>query len=131
LNLFDTGTSTFNANWRADGPGTHVPTFASRAFDSIEFLFVDVEPGTGERGGLLEPSSSFLFFLDTNARGYNRSGHYVVDSSLSFCCPDSVTINGGSERFATLAPVAEPETYALMLIGLVSLWWVFTTSRRS
>jgi hypothetical protein len=34
--------------------------------------------------------SQAILFLDTNARGYNRAGHYVVDSSLSFGSPTAL-----------------------------------------
>ena len=103
LALSDAGPFTINANWRADGLGTHAPTFASRAFGAIEVLFVDVQVGAGESGGLDAPDSSSFFFLDTDARGYNKSGRYQLDSSLDFTGSMGLVISGSSAAIRSCA----------------------------
>ena len=116
--LTDASPLTHNANWLADGLGSQAPTFASRALGTIQFRFVDIIPDQGENGGLFAPRDSYFFFLDTDAPAYNKSGQYVLDSSLDFSGSMTVEIRGRSDSFATFAPIPEPQTYALMLTGL-------------
>jgi hypothetical protein len=106
-----------HSDWRSDGPAGVPPSFGSAngvtgrsswgwfANEGYGFLF----------GG----ASSALFFVDTDAKFYSKTALFSLDSNFSSTQGES---RGASGLYATFAPaIPEPETYALMLIGLLSV----------
>jgi hypothetical protein len=122
--------------WRADSGRGVAPSFRRHSpAEQAELSFVDVVPGVGEFGGRKISNRSYLFFLDTNADAFDRSGDYLLDSSLARL--GGSPIGGGSGlygAFATAAvtttPIPEPQTTALMLAGLAAIGLIVRRQRR-
>ncbi|HET8693846.1 MAG TPA: PEP-CTERM sorting domain-containing protein [Aquabacterium sp.] len=101
-----------DADWRSDGLGS-VAASTGRLFNvssyptgDVNFLF-----GDGIRAG----SSSYFFFLHTDAVNYARTARFDLVST-------SDSISGLNSTFAPAVP--EPSTYGLVASGLVvaGLW---------
>lgn len=101
-----------DADWRSDGLGS-VAASTGRLFNvssyptgDLNFLF-----GDGIRAG----SSSYFFFLHTDALNYARTARFDLVST-------SDSISGLNSTFAPAVP--EPSTYGLVASGLVvaGLW---------
>lgn len=94
---------TLDADWRMDDVGERAPGVA-RYFGStdgsVNFLFDDLPAGAG--------LTSYFFFLDTQARAYDKSGRFDVLCGPSECI---------SDLFATFAPVVVPLPAAAWLFG--------------
>ncbi|MCW7538054.1 PEP-CTERM sorting domain-containing protein [Aquabacterium sp. A7-Y] len=96
-----------NAGWRIDGLGDEGVQSATRSVDgnAVQFDF-GFELNEGE--------SSRFFFVDTDATAYAESGTGTVDLTPSH-------LETGVDSFTTFAPVPEPSTAALGLLGLAAL----------
>jgi len=111
--LNDFFTSSYDADWRADGLGSRAPTFAYLV-GSLDlptrlmyFQFQDATIGAGQ--------SSYFLLLHTDATQYARTATYVVNPVQPFFGdPDP------HDFYPTFAPaVPEPQSWALMGAGLL------------
>jgi len=103
-----------DANWRSDDLGGVGPQVA-RNFGSghVNFLFTPpvFDPGTVNIG--LHPTdSSRFFFVRTDATAYGRVGVYDFVSGPT---------DGISGLYTTFAPVPEPSTIGLAVLGILGL----------
>lgn len=121
---FGTAAGTYDVDWRRDLPGTSYPSVADAGTVDgrwqIAFGFSDefVEDGNGNPvDNRLDPGDvSSVFFVDTDARAYDRSATVFVMSLTN----GSNWMGGVSQPLATFAPVVpEPDIWALMAVGAV------------
>lgn len=117
LRLGDFIAPEYNANWRIDGLGDQGPAMAMlfgapHAPGFVNFRFF--ERSDTEKGAGLEPGESSNFILmDTSAKLYGKTAVYDLTRF------GQSTI---SPSYATFAPaVPEPQTYALMALGLLGI----------
>jgi hypothetical protein len=100
-------TPSYDADYRTDSLGNTAPTdaylFGGSAGD-VNFNFT----GANQRG-LAPANSSYFIFLHTNATNYSTSAVYDLTN---------VGQTQISSLYATFAPVPEPQSIALMLVGL-------------
>jgi hypothetical protein len=109
--LNDFFTSSYDADWRADGLGSKAPDFAHLASSLFggplyyEFQFHPIAPG----------EQSYFMLLHTDATHYAKTATYVVNPVQPiFEEPDP------NDFYLTFAPaVPEPSTYALLVTGLL------------
>lgn len=102
-----------DADWRQDGLGSSAP-FVARVFNpagnpggAINFLFTGPPVLPGDPA--LDDTGSRFFFLHTGATDYAKIANYDLLGG-----PNQAL----SREFQTFAPVPEPSTYVLMVLGL-------------
>jgi len=121
FHLQDFVASSYDANWRQDEPGRDGPVFFAE-YGEVVFHFIHQDPNIppwSPQGGIGSTYDSRFFFLHTDATRYAPSATFSVDMGDLY----GERIFGVSGRYATFAPapVPEPASWALMLIGGIAL----------
>jgi hypothetical protein len=123
ISFSGTGTNTFSSGgfnggtydslsytlYGYNGPATFTPTSAPAP--AVTFSIA-----SGAEGFFTSPTS----FYTLAQSAFNNTLSEIVTTSTGFV----VTQGGGSVNFIAAAPVPEPETYALLLAGLVTVCFV-------
>jgi len=106
----------YEANWRIDGLGDLSPVSAYRFTapkeSYVNFRFSRPAPVGGPEVGLAPGQSSNFLLLDTTATEYAKTAIQDVASFGTF---------SASELSATFAPIPEPSTLVLTVLGLLGL----------
>ena len=116
----------YRADWRIDGLGGAAPrTAATGATGPIFYFSERVLDDFGAVAGIVNSTltsgaESRFFFLDSDARGYVSTATMRLHSQLlePFGGPSGGYFSVDEPAISTFAPVPEPETRALMLLGL-------------
>ncbi len=117
------------AGWRTDEPGEFEPQRVGfrggRHGDQVVFAFEGAHYLEDFGSHLLPNQESRFFFLDTDARAYAKNGSFSLFSTIP-------AFSGGrSQPYSTFAPVPEPTTWALLMLGLGALAMVGRRRRAS
>ncbi len=127
---FDAGA--FGALHNSDAVGTSISTITLPG--TLDFSFIDHTTSTGVKNGVINPTYASFVVLGSSLDGvftpYTDGGLYTYVLGFN----DGLKVDADYDDMVvglTLAPVPEPETYALMLAGIGAVGFIARRRRKN